>query len=94
MIKTVPADLNGATTDEQIVTEFMKLVNANTKFVTFSHLSNVGGRLLPAEGICKAVHAQYPDCHVHVDGAMTWGCMNLNLVEMNCDRYKQCKKQN
>ena len=86
VIKTVPSDFNGVTTDEQIAAEFMKLVNSKTKFVTFSHLSNVGGRLLPADIICKAVHAEYPDCHVHVDGAMTWGCMNLNLAQMDCDR--------
>ena len=86
MIKTLPSDLNGASTDGEIAAEFMKLVNANTKFVTFSHLSNVSGRLLPAEKICKDVHAEYPNCHVHVDGAMTWGCMNLNLLEMDCDR--------
>jgi selenocysteine lyase/cysteine desulfurase len=86
VIKTVPSDFNGASTDDEIVAEFMKLVNANTKFVTFSHLSNVGDRLLPGEKICKVVHASYPNCHVHIDGAMTWGCMNLNLVQMDCDR--------
>jgi selenocysteine lyase/cysteine desulfurase len=86
VIKTVPSEFNGASTDDEIVDEFTKLVNAHTKFVTFSHLSNVGGRLLPGEKICKAVHATYPNCHVHIDGAMTWGCMNLNLVQMDCDR--------
>ncbi|XP_028400126.1 uncharacterized protein LOC114523420 [Dendronephthya gigantea] len=86
-IPSVPYDLEGATSDSDIVNEFMKFVNEHTKYVTFSHLSNVGGRLLPAEAICKAVHSKFPHCHVHVDGAQTWGCMDMNLAEMDCDSY-------
>ncbi|XP_046863086.1 cysteine desulfurase SufS-like [Xenia sp. Carnegie-2017] len=87
VIHDIPANLNGAITDEEIVAQFVNEVNENTKFLTFSHLSNVSGLLLPAEQICRAVHSVNPDCHVHVDGAMTWGCMNLNLAQMDCDSY-------
>lgn len=85
-IVVVQSDLDGATSPEDVVESFVSRLTANTKVVTFSHLSNESGVLLPAKEICQAVHQFNPDIHVHVDGAQTWGTMALDLPNMECDR--------
>lgn len=87
VIHQIPSDLDGATTNEEVVQSFVDRLTSNTKVVTFSHLSNESGVLLPAKDICTAVHDYDPNIHVHVDGAMTWGSMAHNLVDVGCDSY-------
>lgn len=73
--------------DDEIVATFVAALNAHTRVVSFSHLSNISGTRLPAAAICRAVHAYNPSIHVHVDGAQSWGSMRVDLGKMDCDSY-------
>lgn len=86
-IVTVPSDLDGGTSQDDVVQSFVNRLTDATKVVTFSHLSNESGVLLPAKEICQAVHQFNPAIHVHVDGAQTWGTMPVNLPDLGCDSY-------
>lgn len=45
------------------------------------------GTRLPVKVICDEIHQKDPAVHVHVDGAQSWGCTNLDLKEMGCDSF-------
>jgi selenocysteine lyase/cysteine desulfurase len=47
--------------------------------------ANVSGIRLPARQLCEMAHRR--GLYVHVDGAQTWGALNINLRELGCDSY-------
>jgi selenocysteine lyase/cysteine desulfurase len=53
--------------------------------LAFSHVSNVSGLALPAAELCRL--AAERGIMTLVDGAQTFGMMNLNLREMGCDFF-------
>jgi cysteine desulfurase/selenocysteine lyase len=79
----LPATLS----DEEIVQQFKDSLTRKTRVVTFSHLSNVSGRLLPAQAICEMVHKFDPSIWVHIDGAQSWGSVALDLPALGCDSF-------
>jgi selenocysteine lyase/cysteine desulfurase len=40
---------------------------------------------LPVREICEAAHRR--NIHLHLDGAQTWGALDVNLREIGCDSY-------
>ncbi|MFK7746822.1 MAG: aminotransferase class V-fold PLP-dependent enzyme [Kordia sp.] len=87
-------------TDEQIVTgisniiiEKIKNTVGNTVMLSFSEVSNISGICMPSKEIVERVRAVYPDIHIHVDGAVSWGGLEINLIEKNgvigadCDSF-------
>lgn len=72
---------------DEVVSLFEQSVSARTRVVSFTHISNVTGMRLPARQICRALHALKPDLHVHVDGAQTWGVIDVDLGRLDCDSF-------
>jgi selenocysteine lyase/cysteine desulfurase len=72
---------------DEVVDLFIAAVGDNTKVVSFTHISNVSGFRLPAAEICRAVRAKKDDVHIHVDGAQTWGAVDINLGAVECDSF-------
>jgi selenocysteine lyase/cysteine desulfurase len=72
---------------EEVVSLFTTEVSARTRVVSFTHISNVSGTRLPAADVCRALHAKYPEVHVHVDGAQTWGVIDVDLAALDCDSF-------
>lgn len=69
-----------------IVQFFEKQIKpGKTKLFTFTEVSNVSGLKLPAKELCDMAH-QY-GVYVHVDGAQSWGSMDLDLKDMDCDSF-------
>ncbi len=75
-----------------------RIVNALTKetvILSFSHVSNLSGIKLPARAIVKAVRAHIKEkynrdensIHIHVDGAVSWGALKIDVQEMDCDSF-------
>ncbi len=56
-----------------------------TKLFTFTEVSNVSGLKLPAKELCAMAH-EY-GVYVHVDGAQSWGALDLDLKDMDCDSF-------
>jgi isopenicillin-N epimerase len=70
---------------EQLVKLFTNAFSPKTRVLAITHVSNVSGLKLPVREICKAAHER--GVFVHVDGAQSWGALDLNLRELGCDSY-------
>ena len=70
---------------DELVDTFTRAFTAKTRVLTITHVSNTSGIRLPVKALCEAAHKR--NIHVHVDGAQTWGALDVNLREMGCDSY-------
>lgn len=80
---SVPPNSN----QEQILKLFGKTLTQKTRVLTFTEVSNVTGVRLPAKALCELAHRVNKDLFVHVDGAQSWGALDLKLIEMGCDSF-------
>lgn len=80
----LPGDIH---TPDTIVDAFVDKLTSRTRIVTFTELSNISGLRMPAKMLCDAIHNYNPDIFVHVDGAQSWGALNLDLEDMGCDSF-------
>jgi isopenicillin-N epimerase len=71
---------------DEAVDLFTSATGANTKVVSFTHISNVSGLRLPAGEICAALRKK-ADLYIHVDGAQTWGICHVDLRQLDCDSF-------
>jgi len=69
----------------QLVKVFADAFSPRTRVLALTHVSNVSGLRLPVREICQAAHQR--GIFVHVDGAQSWGALNVNLRELACDSY-------
>ena len=81
---SVPGSAKSA---EEVVNAFVAAVSSRTKVVSMTHISNISGTRLPAGALCRALHAKNPALHVHLDGAQTWGIVDVDLNELDCDSF-------
>lgn len=70
---------------QELMDTFTSAFTDKTKVLSITHVSNVSGIKLPAKDIVEAAHAR--GIYVHVDGAQSWGALDVNLREMGCDSY-------
>lgn len=81
---SVPTDTG---TIDEAVDLFVAAVGDRTKVVSFTHISNITGFRLPVAEICAAVRKRKDDVHIHVDGAQTWGAVDINLGAIEADSF-------
>jgi len=62
-------------------------IGKRTRVLSFTHISNITGFRLPAAEICAAARKRAPGIHIHVDGAQTWGAVDVSLAEIDCDSF-------
>lgn len=70
---------------EELVESFVSQLSPQTKVLTLTHVSNLSGIKLPVKEIIQAARSR--DIYVHLDGAQTWGAMNVNLKDLDPDSY-------
>ena len=76
------------TNDIENITDIIKKqISPKTKVISFTHISNITGFKLPAQQICEAVRGQNKNIHIHIDGAQTWGLMDVDLNKIGCDSF-------
>jgi selenocysteine lyase/cysteine desulfurase len=73
------------TSAEDLVRVFSEAITSRTKILCFSHLSNISGILLPVKDICRVARERH--VLTHVDGAQTFGALDVDLHDMGCDFY-------
>ena len=73
------------TTEEDLIAPFKSAINERTKVLAFSHISNVTGTSLPAKALTELAHSNGAQCLI--DGAQSFGYMDINLHEIGCDYY-------
>ena len=69
----------------QLLRVFEDAFGSRTRVLALTYVSNVSGVRLPVRELCESAHRR--GIHVHVDGAQTWGALNVNLRELGCDSY-------
>lgn len=70
---------------EELIAPFAAALTPRAKVLAFSHVSNVSGIGLPARQLCEIARSQ--GVLTLVDGAQTFGMMDLDLHEMGCDFF-------
>ncbi len=70
---------------EELLQVFERAITSNTKLIAFSHISNVSGLAMPASEICAM--ARNRGILTLVDGAQSFGFMDLNLQKLGCSFY-------
>jgi selenocysteine lyase/cysteine desulfurase len=75
----------GAESGEELMAPFLAALTPSTRVLSFSHLSNVSGVLLPAAELCSEARSR--GILTLVDGAQTFGALRLQLREMGCDFF-------
>lgn len=83
-VKRVSTPKHPKSADELIET-FTRGFTPKTKVLSITHVSNVSGIRLPAKALVEAAHAR--GIYVHVDGAQSWGALDVDLRDMGCDSY-------
>jgi selenocysteine lyase/cysteine desulfurase len=71
--------------EEEIINALRAGITPNTRLISFTHVSNTTGLLMPAKALCAI--ARERGIFVHVDGAQSFGALNVNLHDMGCDSY-------
>jgi selenocysteine lyase/cysteine desulfurase len=72
-------------TTQELIDTFTSGFTAKTKVLSITHVSNLSGIKLPAKEIIAAARAR--GIYVHLDGAQSWGALDVNLRELDCDSY-------
>ncbi len=79
---TVPAQPNDP---DDLIQPFLRALTPRTRVLSLTHASNISGILLPVRELCMIAHRS--GIHVHVDGAQTWGALQVDLHDLGCDSY-------
>ena len=78
----VPSNPSGA---DELIRPFREALTPRTRVLALTHASNVSGVLLPVRELCE--FARRSGIYVHVDGAQTWGALELDLHGLGCDSF-------
>ena len=83
-VKSVAVPSN-PTSSGELIDPFQKALTPRTKVLSVTHASNLSGIRLPVRELAEMAHRR--GIYFHVDGAQTWGALDVNLREMGCDSY-------
>jgi selenocysteine lyase/cysteine desulfurase len=84
VVKSVPVPIP-ATRREELVASLEKAITPRTRVLAVTHATNTTGVLFPVREICELGRKR--GIWVHVDGAQTFGALDVNLRAMGCDSY-------
>jgi cysteine desulfurase/selenocysteine lyase len=80
-IRPAPVDETG----QVIISEFSKLFNSHTRFVSLAHVSNALGTIVPVEELTRIAHGH--GIPVLVDGAQSAPHMPINVSAIDADFF-------
>ena len=84
IVKSVPVAIPARSVDE-LVSSIEQAITPRTKVIAITHLTSTTGVLFPARAIAEV--ARRRNCYLHLDGAQTFGAIDVNLREIGCDSY-------
>ncbi len=70
---------------QELFDTFASALTDKTQVLSITHVSNVSGIRLPVKELVAAAHAR--GVYVHVDGAQSWGALDVDLRDLGCDSY-------
>ncbi len=74
-----------ASSNGELIDPFQKALTSRTKVLSVTHTSNLSGIRLPVRELAELAHRR--GIYFHVDGAQTWGALDVDLRELGCDSY-------
>ena len=84
VIKSVPVKIPAASKDD-LIAAFEQRITPRTKVVAFTHVTSTTGILYPAREITEL--ARKRGAWVHLDGAQSFGALDVDLKSIGCDSY-------
>lgn len=78
-LPTTPASI------AELIQPFADAITSKTRLLSFSHISNVSGLALPAKELCML--AKEKGILSMVDGAQSFGVIDIDLQSIGCDFY-------
>ena len=73
------------TSEQELLEAFTREFGPSTRVLAITQISNVSGIRLPIAELVSAAHDR--EIHVHVDGAQSWGALDLNLTALDVDSF-------
>ena len=73
------------TSEQELLEAFTRKFGPNTRVLAITQISNVSGIRLPVAELVLAAHDR--GIYVHVDGAQSWGALDLDLTALNVDSF-------
>ncbi|MEM6773325.1 MAG: aminotransferase class V-fold PLP-dependent enzyme [Pseudomonadota bacterium] len=70
---------------DDLLDPFLQELTPRTRVLAVTHISNVSGLKVPVTALGEICRAR--DIHFHIDGAQTWGAVDLNLRDVGCDSF-------
>lgn len=84
VVKSLPVPIPARSSGE-LLAAFEKAVTPRTRVIAVTHLTSTTGILYPAREIAEL--ARKRGIFMHLDGAQTFGALDVNLHEIGCDSY-------
>ena len=84
IVKSLPVRVPAASRDE-LIGQVEKAITSKTKVIAVTHLTSTTGILYPAREISDL--ARRNGIWMHLDGAQTFGALDVNLKDIGCDSY-------
>ncbi len=84
VVKSLPVAIP-APSVEKLVADFERAITPRTRVIAITHVTSTTGIRYPAREI--AALARKRNIFVHLDGAQTFGALDVNLSEIGCDSY-------
>jgi len=72
---------------DEVVDIFVDAIGDKTAVIAFTHISNITGFRIPAAEVCAAIRKRKEDVFIHLDGAQTWGAVDINLSAIELDSF-------
>jgi cysteine desulfurase/selenocysteine lyase len=66
---------------------FEQVINKNTRFVSFQHVSNSVGTIHPVKKIIQTIRDLNPNILIYIDGSQGPGHMPVDVRDLDCDFY-------
>ncbi len=71
--------------DDEIVAAYEKAITPKTKIIHVTHMVNWVGQIMPVKKIARMAHAK--GIEVICDGAHSFGLMDFNIPDLECDYF-------
>ena len=84
VVRSLPVPIP-APSAEKLLADFERAITPRTRVIAITHVTSTTGIQYPAREI--AALARKRGIYMHLDGAQTFGALNVNLSEIGCDSY-------
>ena len=84
VVRSLPVRIP-ARSREEIISQVEGAITSHTKVIAVTHLTSTTGILYPAREIAEL--ARKRGIWMHLDGAQTFGVLDVNLKEIGCDSF-------